>query len=377
MVGQRMSLESKDFHCSFGAMVKLLRSSFGPVLAVSLCLPALLWLGGCSRSGSKDNRGSSSAKSAAPVEAYVVRPQLLRNTILTTGTLLANEEVQLRPEISGRIIGVYFQEGKQVKKGELLLKINDSELEAQLKRKKVEEKQASDEEGRSRKLFETKAISQEEYDKMLNALRMVQADAEAIESQLAETEIRAPFDGKIGLRYVSAGGYVTPDALVATMQDVKTVKVEFSVPEKHASKLQNGTEITVRVGDSDQGKKGAVYAVESMIDPATRTIKARARIPNPDERLIPGSFAKVEITLEQIPDAIVIPSEAVIPDIDGETVFVCRNGKAVSVRIKTAIRTQRGAQVVSGLAANDTVITTGILQLTDGKGVQIKALTGK
>ena len=330
---------------------------------------------GCGKgNGSQSGRTGGSGRNLVSVEAVLVRPQLLRNTIFTTGTLLANEEVQLHPEMSGRVIGVYIQEGRHVKKGELLLKINDAELRAQLRRKQVEEKQASDEEGRRRKLFEIKAISQEEYDKSLNALHIVQAEREAIESQLAATEIRAPFDGIIGLRHVSEGGYISPDVLVATMQDTDPMKVEFSVPEKYARILKSGTEVTVRVGESNGDRMGTVYAVESMIDPETRTIRARASIPNPDEQLVPGAFAKVEITLEQIPNAIVVPSEAVIPDISGETVFICKNGKARTTPVKSGIRTERGIQIIQGLAPNDTLIVSGILQLTDGKGVQVKAL---
>ncbi len=310
----------------------------------------------------------------ATVEAVVIRPQLLRDKIFTTGNLLANEEVQLRPEISGRVTGVYFEEGKRVKQGELLLKINDRELQAQLKSKEVEEKQASDEERRKKKLFESSGISQEEYDKSLNALHMVQAQKEAVKSQLTETEIIAPFDGVVGLRYVSEGGFVTPDALIATMQDTDPMKVEFSIPEKYVGQLKNGTEVSVRVGDPQQDFKGTVYAVESKIDPDTRTIKARAKIPNPGDFLVPGAFAKVEIILAQLPDAIVIPSEAVIPQISGATVFLCENGKAKSVPIKTGIRTETGIQITEGLALNDTLIVSGILQLTDGKGVQIKAI---
>ena len=332
-------------------------------------------LGSCSKeNGSQMRRGGSGSGGDLSVEAQLVRPQLLRNTIFTTGTLLANEEVELRSEISGRVTGVFFEEGKRVKQGELLLKIFDRELRAQLKRKEVEEKQASDEEQRKRKLLEIQVISQEEYDKALNALQMIQADREAIESQLAETEIMAPFDGVVGLRYVSEGGYVTPSVLIATMQDTDPMKVEFSVPEKYAGQLKNGTEISVRIGDSQQEYKGVIYAVESKIDFETRTMKARAKIPNPGDNLIPGSFAKVEIMLAELPDAIVIPSEAVIPEISGEKVYICENGKARSVPVTTGIRTERGIQIVRGLNPDDTLIVTGLLQLVDGKGIQIKAL---
>ncbi len=308
------------------------------------------------------------------MEAQIVRPQLLRNMISTTGTLLANEEVELRSEISGRVTGVFFEEGKRVKRGEVLLKINDSELQAQLKRKEVEEKQASDQEDRQKKLREINVVSQEDYDRELNALHMIQADKEALQAQLAKTEVKAPFDGIIGLRYVSEGGYVSPNTLISTMQDIDPMKVEFSVPEKYAGQLKTGTEIMLRVGESQAQYSGAVYALESKIDPDTRTIKARAKIPHPGENMIPGSFAKVEITLDEVPNAIVIPSGAVIPRINDEIVYVCRNGKAQTAPVTTGLRTDSGVQITQGLASGDTLIVSGLLQLADGKAVEIKAL---
>jgi membrane fusion protein (multidrug efflux system) len=323
---------------------------------------------------SPPRREAGTGGARVPVDAIVIQPQLLDNRILTTGTLLANEEVELKPEIAGRVTGVLFAEGSKVKKGDVLLTINDRELKAQLEGKEVEEKQASDLESRARHLFEAKGISQEEYDKAANALKMVQAQREVIEAQLAKTQIVAPFDGVIGLRYVSEGSFASTDMLVATMQDIDPIKVEFSVPEKYVKEIKKGTEITVLVGDSKEQYKGVVYAVESKIDLATRTIKARAKIPNPNGDLIPGSFAKVDITLEQFPNAIVIPSESIIPEMTGEKVFICVNGKARSVPVKTGIRTETSIQIVEGINPQDTLVVTGLLQLSDGKAVQIRDL---
>ena len=316
--------------------------------------------------------GASGAK--IPVDAIVIQPQLLDNRIFTTGTLLANEEVKLQPEIAGRVTDVLFTEGGKVRKGDVLIRINDRELKAQLEGKGVEEKQASDLESRACHLFEAKGISQEEYDKAANTLKMIQAQKEVIQAQLAKTEIIAPFDGVIGLRYVSEGSYVTTTTLVATMQEIDPMKVEFSVPEKYGKQIKKDTEITVVVGDSPQEYKGVVYAVESKIDLETRTIKARAKIPNPKGDLIPGSFAKVDIILEQLPNAIVIPSGSIIPEMTGDKVFVCVNGKVQSVPVKTGIRTENSVQIVQGLNPQDTLITTGLLQLSDGKAVEIKGL---
>lgn len=332
----------------------------------------VLALAGCGESSSTQNRPGGGASSAISVEVVVIQPSLLENRISTTGTLLANEEVELRPEISGRVTQVSFNEGSRVTKGSLLLKINDSELQAQLKRKESEEKLAASDEKRKKSLYDANAISQEEYDKSLNALRIVQADMEVTKSLIAKTEIRAPFNGVIGLRHVSEGGYVSPSMLAATMQEIDPMKVEFSVPEKYAHQLKDGLEISVHIGESAEEHKGIIYAVESKIDLSTRTIKARARIPNPAGRLIPGAFARLDITLESIPDAIVIPTGALIPELSGAKVYVCENGAAKSVPVQPGLRTDRNIQITTGLAPGDTLITTGLLQLSDGRKVRIR-----
>lgn len=336
-------------------------------------LACAVWLAGallgCTKSESQSPAGGRGQ--ALTVEALVLKTEPLENKILTTGTLLANEEVELRPEISGRVISVHFEEGSRVQKGDLLVKINDRELQAELKRKLLEEKLAADDEGRKRQLYEIKGISQEEYDRVLNSLQLVQAEREIIESQLAQTEIIAPMTGVVGLRYVSVGTYVTPTRLVATLQKIDSVKVEFSVPEKYSGSLLPGTSVKVTVGDPPAEAQGRVFAVESKVDLTTRTLKARARLPNPGQRLIPGSFARVEIILEHIPDALVVPTSAILPQLEGERVFVCENGKARSVPVTTGIRTDRSVQITSGLAAGDTLILTGLLQVTEGSAVRI------
>jgi membrane fusion protein, multidrug efflux system len=326
--------------------------------------------------GEKGQAGSRKAGSAGkvPVTALVIKPQAIENTIVTTGTLLANEEVELRPEISGRVVGIYFQEGSWIKQGALMLKIDDGELKAQLKGKQAEEKLASDEEARRRTLFENQSISQEEYDRAAYALKMIQSEREVIESRLAKTEIVAPFDGMVGLRYVSSGSNVSFNMLVTTLQDTDPMKVEFSVPEKYAKHLGPGMEVVLQVGDSPKKYRGTVFAVESKIDISTRTIKARARISNPARELVPGSFAKVELTLERVPQAIVVPSQAVIPEMSGEKVFICANGTAQAIPVKVGIRTESLVQITEGLHLLDTLILTGLLQLADGSPVDIKHL---
>jgi len=339
---------------------------------MTLLVAIHLFAAGCDQSKSNQAGNNSPKPTGIPVEALIVQPQILHNRIFTTGSLLANEEVQLRPEIGGRVTGVFFEEGSRVKKGQLMLQINDSELKAQLKRKQIEEKLAADEEQRKRGLLNINGISKEEYERVLNALEVIKAEREIIESQLAKSEILAPFDGVVGLRQVSEGSYVTSNALIATMQQIDPMKVEFSVPEKYAGQIKDGITVKVKVGEMAGDFTGTIYAVESKIEFSTRTIKARARISNPSQVLIPGSFAKVEINLETIKDAIVIPSGAIIPELGGEKVFVYEGGKSKAVPVTTGLRTETGIQIIEGVKSQDTLIVTGLLQMSNGSDVYIK-----
>jgi len=302
--------------------------------------------------------------------AIVLRPQELENKIITTGTVLANEEVELRSEVEGRVVQINFMEGSHVSKGDLLVKINDAELQAQLKKLLLDEKLARDDLFRKEKLLEINAVSREEYDISQNQLGVIQAQIDLLRSQLDKTEIHAPFSGLIGLRYISPGGYVTSDMLIARLQETNPVKIEFTVPEKYRSKIEPGTVIQFTVEGHDSTFAGKVYALEPKIDPLTRTVTVRALCPNDANFLIPGAFAKVGIILETIPDALVIPSEALIPDIRGEKVFIYSMGRAKAVYVVTGIRMETTVQITEGLAPDDTILTTGLLQLRDGMKVK-------
>lgn len=345
----------------------MVRRTLGTALGIVVFIALLM---GCDKKGNQP-AGGPAGGGKLPVAGLVLVPQSLVNRINATGTLLANEEVELRPEIAGRVVAISFSEGSRVHKGQLLVKINDKELQAELKGKRLAEKLASDEERRKKGLLDIAGISQEEYDKSANTLKMIQAGREVIESQIAKTEIVAPFDGVVGLRDVSEGSYVTPEKLVATMQEIDPMKVEFSVPEKYARQVVRGTPVQVEAGDAGRELTGTVFAVESKIDLGTRTIRARAKIPNPKGDLIPGSFVKVDISLEILTDAIVVPTGAIIPELGGEKVFIGLNGVAKAVPITTGLRTEATIQVVAGLRAGDTLLTTGLLQLSEGRQIEV------
>ncbi len=306
----------------------------------------------------------------APVNMYVVAPQVLQNNVYATGTLLANEEVMLLPEISGKIVGLYIHEGSQMRKGDLLLKINDADFQAQLRKMELQLKIADEKVARLKQLLSIQGISQEEYDIALNQSNTIKADIDYIKAQIAKTELRAPFNGIMGLKYVSEGSTITTATRIASIQQVNPIKIDFSVPEKYAGTLNQNDNIAFTVSENNKQYKARIYAIEPKIDQATRTLQIRALTDNSKNELFAGAFAKIELPLRTIDNALMIPTEAVIPILKGKKVFICKDGKAQEVIIETGIRTDTQVQVVSGLKIGDSVITTGIMQLKPGAPVR-------
>lgn len=307
-----------------------------------------------------------------PVEAVVLKPEVFEKKLVVTGSILPGESIEIRSEAAGKITSIFFQESQRVAAGAALVKINDDELVAQLEKQKYNRKLYQDNEFRQRKLLEKEAISQEEYDNALNRLRTTEADVRVLETQIAETSLVAPFSGFIGFRYVSPGAYITPSTVIATLYSLDPAKVEFSIPARYATRVALGNAINFRQeNDQTQSFKGTVYAIEPQIDPKTRTLKIRAKTPNPKGVLIPGQFVSIELILETVDKALLVPTEAVIPVQDGAKVFVLRGGKAEEVQVTAGERTERNLEIVSGLNPGDTVIATGILQLKPGMGIKV------
>lgn len=321
--------------------------------------------------GRQGGQGPRSGAMTMSVRGIVVGLSALDNTIEITGSVLANEEVELRSEAAGKVTGIFFKEGSRVKKGDLLVKINDADLQAQLQKAESQKRLLADKEARQKKLRESNSISQEQYDEALNSLNGVTAEISLLMAQVQKTEIRAPFDGTVGIRFISEGSYITPSTLVARMQDIKNVKVDFSVPEKYVGSIQKGNKVLFTIEGSSNQYEGTVYAIESKIDPLSRTLRIRAIARNDRETLVPGSFARVGVMLNRQKAAILVPTQSVIPDAEGQKVFVVRNGVAELSPVETGMRTEERIQVVKGLSPNDTLLTTGLLQLRSGIRVNV------
>lgn len=300
------------------------------------------------------------------VMVSVVKPEKLENIIFVSGTILANEEVDLVPEVPGKVSNIYLTEGGTAQKGELLVKINDSDMQAQLKKLKAQESLLQDKEGRLKKLYEISGISREEYETSLNSLLSIRADIDFTMAQIAKTEIRAPFSGIIGLKSVSEGSFVSSSSRIASLRQVDPVKIDFSVPEKYGALIRNGNMIRFTVEGWPDKFEGKIIAVEPQVDTGTRTIKARALCKNNQNKLLPGAFAKIEMVLNETEESILIPTQAVIPILKGYKVFVARDGIANEVKVLAGLRTQDRLQILEGLHAGDSVITGGTMKLKQG-----------
>ena len=305
------------------------------------------------------------------VEVLVAQSQRLSADIDVPGTLLAFETTEIHPEVPGRIIELNIREGSAVRKGALLAKLNDGDLQAQLRKLEVQLKIAEQTERRQDELLKIQGISQQDYDLSLLQVRTLNADMDIIAEAIRKTEIRAPFSGRLGFKNVSPGAYVTPADVLTTIGQVDRLKIQFNVPERYSGQIKNGMEVTFNIDGSQQTYRASVMATQTGIEEATRSLAVRAVIQDRDPALIPGTFARVHLVLGQNLEALMIPNIAVIPQGRTKQIYLYKGGKALPQEITTGIRDSTSVEVIQGLNAGDTVITSSILFLRPGIDVDI------
>jgi membrane fusion protein (multidrug efflux system) len=312
--------------------------------------------------------------SGLPVSACVVKPGLLELSISAAGTLMPSEEVEVTTEVSGLVKSIHFDEGSIVKKGELLLRINDDELQAQHEKAIHQKKLIEEKVERQRVLLEKEAVSQESFDQVRTDLLVIESEIRLLDTRIEKTYIRAPFDGTVGFRSVSPGGYLQPGVSVARLVKVSPLRIEFAIPERYQSEVLVGRDVNFTVAGYPNDFIAQVYAINPKVEERTRSIILRASYSNDDYKLLPGVFANIRLIISREENALQIPSEAIIPQMEGERVFVYRNGKAELVFISTGTRTEDRVAIKEGLVAGDTLLTSGILQLRSGMPVVINQL---
>jgi len=305
-------------------------------------------------------------------DGFIITEQLLENEISTIGTIRANEEVEIRSEVSRKILSINFKEGGYVSRGQTLFSLDASDLTARLRKLEIEEKLAISKFEREKTLLEKGLTSQEEYDINENSLEKIRADITITRIDISKTRIRAPFSGIAGLRNVSKGSYVTPQTVLVTLQDVSRVKVDFSIPEKYSPFFKKGQKLTFDIEGIEGTFKAEVYAYEPKVENNTRTLLLRAVCTNPGKKLMPGSFANVKLKLFETDKAILIPTQALIPKLKGQSVLVMRNGRTKLTDVEIGTRTEEYVQLTSGeILLGDTIITTNILRIKDNQPVKV------
>ena len=308
------------------------------------------------------------------VNAKVLKPETLNDVFRTKGVLLPDEEVDLIFETSGKITQIRFKEGSFVNKGQLLAKVNDAPLQAELKKLEAQLPLAQERVYRQRTLLDKDAVSQEAFETVTTELDKLKADVELVKARIAQTELRAPFSGMIGLRMVSEGAYASPQVMVSKLTKISPLKIEFSVNERQEDEIVDGTKLKFTVENDLNTYEASVYAVETSLEVNTLSLKARARYANLGGKMKPGRSANIEIQLREITNTLVIPSIASIAEMGQDIAYVYKGGKAHKVVLIKGLRTASSVQIIEGLNIRDTLLTTGVMQLRDGMNVSISKL---
>jgi membrane fusion protein (multidrug efflux system) len=306
------------------------------------------------------------------VDGIIMTPNFIEYTIEATGNLIPYEQVQVRSERAGKLISLSFEESSFVPAGKVLAVIDDAELKAQKNRLEVNLDLAKKEVARGLELLAIQGISEEEVDRLRNRVEDLDAEIKILEIQIEKSVIKAPFSGLIGLRQISQGAYITPNDIIAELRQINPIKLEFDVPEKFLNQVKVGQVLNFSTVGQNENYQATVYAIATEIAPGTRTFKVRARANNGNNELKPGQFAKVTLVTGTNKNGIVVPTDAVIPILNGKQVFVAKNGIAKAVTVVTGDRIGSDVEVVEGLSLGDIVITSGLLTITDGLPVNVR-----
>lgn len=347
---------------------------FFQIRIVILFLPLLL-IFGCK---SKDDKAAAPAPNRnamrggpIEVEGFVARTKAVSENLDVPGTLLPMEETEIRPEISGRIVSLYLQEGNNVVKGALLAKLFDEDLQAQLKKLQVQLAIAEKTLERQRELLKINGISQQEVDLSELQVNNIKADIDLVKVNIAKTEIRAPYAGVLGLRNISVGAYVSPTTPITTLRSVSQLKLDFTVPEKYGTHFGKGKQVEFTVAGSPRKHLAVVVANEPVIEQSTRTLKIRANVRTKERELLPGAFAKVLLNLGGESPSVIVPSQAVIPKARSKEVILYRNGIPTFQTVTTGVRDSSYVQITDGLSAGDTVVITGLLAIRPDSKIKL------
>lgn len=304
----------------------------------------------------------------------IVKDTTLTRLLHVSGSLLPQDEIAIAPEISGRIKRLFVNEGSFVHKGSVLVKLEDAELQAQLSKVKALIDLAEINAKREKELLKGGGTSAELLERADNTVITLQSDFQMLKAAIAKTEIKAPFSGTIGLKEVSEGSFVSPGTKISHLVNSSPIRIECSIPEKYTSLIKKNMKIQFHVYGNEQSLEAKISAINPMIDPISRTTKIIALYSNKKEECKPGAFADIEIPLSVEEKAIIIPNEAIVPDIRGLRVFLLKQGKAKPKPIEAGMRTASSLEIIKGLNIGDTVLVAGASLMKAGSKVKAKPM---
>ena len=320
----------------------------------------------------QEQAGQTMAKKLTPVKVYEVSNKLFPVTIDALGTATANESVTLTAQVADTVSRVLFDDGDKVEAGQLLVQLNNKEEIARVAQLQVSLEEAKRQLSRIKNLASTSAASEQLLDEQQALVKSLEAQIAVANAQLADLQIKAPFNGRLGIRRVSVGSLVRPADEITTLDDISVIKVDFNVAENHLASMALGQKVTATsVAYPGREFSGEITAIDSRIDPVTRSILSRAVINNPEAELRPGMLMQVTIE-KQVLDTLVIPEEALVPNADKQFVYVVAENNLVSEReVIVGERRPGWVQIVDGLNTGEQIIVEGTLRVRDGSEVRV------
>jgi len=329
-----------------------------------------LLLFACSSSKEQKNSAPQGNLSA---EAFRVLAKPFNEEITTTANLLPFEQVVLMAPISGQVLDIFFKEGNHIKKGENIIRIYDRNWQAQLLGLKAQLETAQKDLNRKKSLLDIGGSTQEEIDIIYASTETLKSQIQQLQLNIELANVKAPFSGELGMRNFSTGTFLKEGQEITSLTDLSQLKVDFSLPQEYLSSLKLNSNVHLVIGGDTLNAK--IYAINPVINAESRTINVRALLKQPtSKKILPGAFAEVLVATNYIGDALLVPTQAVVPEINDQTVYVYQNGKAVRKTIQLGIRTADMVHVVKGLSPGDTVITTGLLQIKEGMGIDLQVV---
>jgi membrane fusion protein (multidrug efflux system) len=347
-----------------------------PLLA-ALAYFSIMFIGGCYAKAKDKEKSVAPAATVAlgiPVDAYIVKPDILKDELEITGTLEPNQQVDIVSELPRRIIRIHVKDGASVKSGQLLFEMDNADLLAQLEKLQLQEKLAKLNEERLRDLILHEAVVQQDYDQSFTNLKVIEAQIAELKVMLSKTRIRAPFSGQVGIVHVYPGAVVSVNTLLTHIQDNSQVKLDFHVPEKYARTISTGSIQKFTVASDSRQYEARVVAREAGVDQQTRTLLVRAVSQNPGRVLLAGQSARMRLSLHSSDDALMISSQALIPSSQGYSVYTVKNNLAQLTAVEIGQRGRLTVEVTHGLNKGDTVVTSNLLRLMPGTAVQFASI---